>query len=389
MIEAAGVPAAFFVSGDPMFTILVALSLIVWLGLLAQPWLPWLLRERFAAAPEDAHTADLADVTVLIPARDEADALAATLAALARQGAGLSVIVIDDNSSDGTADIARSAPLENLIVIQGEPLPDGWTGKLWALEQARPHVATSRIVLLDADIRIAPGTIAGLKAKAVAEDRQMVSLMAHLRMTSLAERLLIPAFIYFFKLLYPFALSNAGSRYVAAAAGGCVLIDAAVLERIGGFGALADAVIDDCTLARCVRRAGGRTWVGVTHAATSLRGYDHFAGIHAMVARSAYSQLRYSPWLLAGCTLAMALMFWVPPVALVFGDPTTRGLAVVAWTAMAASYVPTLIYYRLSPFRGLAMPLIGTIYLAMTWSSALRYWQGVRTAWRGRAYHRS
>ncbi|MGN8157932.1 glycosyltransferase [Salinisphaera sp. SWV1] len=372
-----------------LLTLLALISLIVWLGLLAQPWLPWLLRERFAARASDADMADLSDVTVLIPARDEAESLERTLAALARQGAGLSVIVVDDNSSDGTAEIARAAAIGRLTVIQGRALPDGWTGKLWALEQARQQVSTPRVVLLDADIRIAPGTIAGLKAKAIAEDRQMVSLMAHLRMTSIVERLLIPAFIYFFKLLYPFALSNRGSRHVAAAAGGCVLIEAAVLERIGGFGALADAVIDDCTLARCVRRAGGRTWVGVTHAATSLRGYDDFAGIHAMVARSAYSQLRYSPWLLAGCTLAMALMFWAPPVALVFGDASARGLAIAAWFAMAVSYLPTLIYYRLSWLWAFAMPLIGTIYLAMTWSSALRYWQGVRTAWRGRAYHRS
>lgn len=217
----------------------------------------------------------------------------------------------------------------------------------------------------------------------------MVSLMAHLRMTSLVEQLLIPAFIYFFKLLYPFALSNAGSRWVAAAAGGCVLVDRAMLERIGGFGALADAVIDDCTLARRIREAGGRTWVGVTHAAASLRGYDDFAGIHAMVARSAYSQLRYSSWLLAGCTLAMACMFWVAPAALVFGDATARWVAVAAWLAMAVSYAPTLAYYRVSRWWALALPLIGTLYLAMTWSSALRYWWGVRTAWRGRAYHRS
>ncbi|WP_423821565.1 glycosyltransferase [Salinisphaera sp. SPP-AMP-43] len=371
-----------------MLTILVVLSLVVWLGLLAQPWLPWRLRERFEADPVLAQSADLSDVTVLIPARDEAASLDRTLAALARQGTGLSVIVIDDNSSDGTAAVARAAPLPGLTVIQGQPLPEGWTGKLWALEQARAQVSTERVLLLDADIEIAPGTIAGLRAQAKADNRRMVSLMAHLRMQSLAERLLIPAFIYFFKLLYPFALSNAGSRWVAAAAGGCVLIDRVMLERIGGFGALRDAVIDDCTLARRVREAGGSTWVGVTHSATSLRGYDDFSGIHAMVARSAYSQLRYSPWLLAGCTLAMGLMFWVPPLALVLGDWSARLMAVAAWVAMAISYAPTLAYYRLSLGWAPVLPAIGTVYLAMTWSSALRYWQGVRTAWRGRAYHR-
>lgn len=375
--------------GVAMLSSVVIVSAIVWFAILALPWQPWRMRERFEARPDMVSAADLSDVTVLIPARDEAAHLDRTLAALARQGQGLSVLVIDDNSTDGTAEVARVAPLDNLTVIAGQPLPPGWTGKLWALEQARRQVTTARVLLLDADILIAPGTIAGLRAKALAEGRQMVSLMAQLRMTHLVERMLIPAFIYFFKLLYPFALSNAGSRWVAAAAGGCVLIDRAMLDRIGGFGALADAVIDDCTLARRVREAGGRTWVGVTYAATSLRGYDDFAGIHAMVARSAYSQLRYSPWLLAGCSALMALLFWVPPLGLVFGSVPTRLLALAAWAAMAASYWPTLAYYRVSRAWALALPVIGSVYLVMTWSSALRYWRGIRTAWRGRAYHRS
>lgn len=372
-----------------MFTFLALVSLLIWLGLLAQPWLPWLMCEQFTISAQQAGQADLSDITVLIPARDEAGSLGQTLAALAEQGQGLSVIVVDDNSSDGTAEIARAAPLDDLQVIQGRPLPDGWTGKLWALEQARQYVKTTRIALLDADIRIAPGTLAGLKDKAIRENRQLVSLMAHLRMTGWAERLLIPAFIYFFKLLYPFALSNAGSRWVAASAGGCVLLQRDILERIGGFAALRNAVIDDCTLARCVRNAGGRTWVGVTHAAVSLRGYDDFAGIHAMVARSAYSQLRYSPWLLAVCFLAMGLMFGLPPLALLLGGTLARWFGLLAYGAMLVSYIPTLHYYRLSWLWALLMPVIGALYLVMTWSSALRYWRGVRTAWRGRDYQRS
>lgn len=370
-----------------LLTGIAALAAVTWLGLLAQPWQPWRMRERFVARDDDAN-ADLSDITVLIPARDEAETLPETLAALSRQGQHLRVILVDDNSTDGSADIARAADLAHLTVISGQPLPSGWTGKLWALEQARRHVETPRVVLLDADIHLAPGTITGLRAKAIAESRQLVSLMAELRTTHAAEKLLIPAFIYFFKLLYPFALSNAGSRWVAASAGGCVLLETAMLERIGGFAALADAVIDDCTLARRVRDAGGATWVGVTHAASSLRGYDDWDGIHAMVARSAYSQLRYSPWLLAGCTLAMGLMFWAPLIAVFAGSSLARVAGFIALAAMLVSYLPTLRYYRQRLAWACLMPVIGTLYLAMTWSSALRYWRGVRTAWRGRRYQR-
>src|SRR5699024_4627956 len=199
---------------------LVLVSLLIWLGLLAQPWLPWVFRERFKACASAASSADLSGVTVLLPARNEAKTLARTLTALSRQGRGLSVIVVDDNSTDGTADVARMAPLERLTVLTGQPLPEGWTGKLWALEQARRHVVTERVLLLDADIEIATGTIAGLLKKARMENLQMVSLMAHLRMESLAERLLIPAFIYFFKLVYSFALFHSGLRHVTGAAGG-------------------------------------------------------------------------------------------------------------------------------------------------------------------------
>ena len=370
-----------------MLLIVVIIAALIWLGLLAQPWLPWLMRERFEAVAADA-SVDLSDVTVLIPARDEAATLGATLEALTQQGTGLRVIVIDDHSSDGTAEIARSAGLDNLTVIASNPLPSGWTGKLWALEQARVVVDTSRILLLDADIRLAEGTIAGLWLRARVEDLELVSLMASLRMYSPAERLLMPAFIYFFKLLYPFALSNAGSQRVAAAAGGCVFVKTETLDRIGGFAALADAVIDDCTLARRVREVGGRTWVGVSHAAVSLRGYDGLSAIHAMVARSAFTQLRYSTLLLVACSLVMALMFWVPLAGLLLGSMGTRTIAVIALVAMLVSYLPTLFYYRRNPAWALLLPVTGTIYLGMTWSSAWRYWRGVRTAWRGREYRR-
>ena len=370
-----------------MFVFLTVCAALAWLTLLALPWRPWRMAERFNANPRAVDT-DLSDVTVLIPARNEAETLGRTLTALTPQGQGLRCIVVDDDSDDGTAAVARESGVANLSVIAARPMPAGWTGKLWALAQARAYATTPFLLLLDADIELAPGTIAGLRDKVRADDRALVSLMAALRMASCVERLLMPAFIYFFKLLYPFALSNRGSRYVAAAAGGCVLLDAAVLDRVGGFASLRGAVIDDCTLARRFRDSGARTWVGVTHDAISLRGYDRFAPIHAMVARTAYTQLGCSPWLLAGCTLGMGLLFVVPPLGLVFGAAATRIVAAIALIAMAASYLPTLFYYHRSPAWALALPAIGVLYLGMTWSSALRYWRGVRTAWRGRVYRR-
>jgi len=357
-----------------------------WVVILALPWQPWRMGESFEAHPADAR-ASLEDMTVLIPARDEAKTLGQVLDALAEQGSNLSVIVANDQSTDSTAQIARNHSIAPRV-IDVPSLPQGWTGKLWALEQARRVATKQRLVLLDADIRLAPGTLAGLRAKADANGLALASLMAHLRMYYTIEKLLIPAFIYFFKLLYPFALSNAGSRFVKASAGGCVLIDANALDRIGGFSALANAIIDDCTLASKVREDGGKTWVGVTHSACSLRGYDSFQGISDMVARSAFTQLGYSTPLLIGATLAMVLLFIVPMAGLAIPKPVTRAVSSIGALAMMASYLPTLAYYRRAPAWALLMPIIGCLYLGMTWLSAIRYWRGRRSAWRGRVYAR-
>ncbi|WP_111747552.1 glycosyltransferase [Salinisphaera orenii] len=359
---------------------------LAWLIMLALPWQPWRMRETFEADAADTHH-NLDDVTVLIPARDESQTLGAVLDGLTSQGHNLSVIVADDQSSDDTARIAHEHPAAP-TVVEVPPLPDGWTGKLWALEHAWQQTASPWLVLLDADIQLAPGTLAGLRDKARRDNRTLVSLMAHLRMQAPVEKLLIPAFIYFFKLLYPFALSNAGSRYVTASAGGCVLINAAAVERIGGFGALAGAIIDDCTLAAKVRAAGGRTWLGVTRAAVSLRGYDDFAGIRDMVARSAFSQLGYSTPLLLAATAAMLALFIAPIAGVFTPDPAARAAGVIGYMAMVASFLPTLAYYRQSLARALQLPAVGCMYLAMTWVSAIRYWRGRRSAWRGRIYKR-
>ncbi|HET7569252.1 MAG TPA: glycosyltransferase [Gammaproteobacteria bacterium] len=360
---------------------LAGVSAVIWWGILLAPWRPWSTRERLEIG--DASTSDFADLTVLIPARDEAAVLPRTLAALAEQGGHPKVIVIDDQSSDGTAAVAADAGAN---VIAGAPLPTGWTGKVWALEQGRRRADTRWLLLLDADIELKPGALAALRARAVQDDRQFVSVMAWLRMETFWERLLMPAFIYFFKLLYPFALANSARRWIAAAAGGCVLVEADVLAELGGFGAIKGAVIDDCALARAVKDRGRRTWIGLSQSVVSRREYPSLASIWEMVARTAFTQLHYSSLLLALCTLALALACWMPVAGLCF--PAGRWLAVAAWAAMAASYGPTLRYYDRSPLWCIAMPAIGTLYLAMTWHSAWRYWRGVRSRWKNRDYSR-
>jgi hopene-associated glycosyltransferase HpnB len=363
--------------------VLAGISAAIWWGILLAPWRPWSTRERLADATSDLPDDDFADLTVLIPARDEAAVLPRTLAGLARQGGAPRVIVIDDESTDRTAEVAAAAGAE---VIPGQALPAGWTGKLWALEQGRKHAATSWLLLLDADIELQAGTLHALRARARQDRVRLVSLMARLRMESIWERLLMPAFIYFFKLLYPFALANSSRGWIAAGAGGCALIDARVLAELDGFGAIRDAVIDDCALARAVKSAGHGTWIGLSKNAVSRREYDSLNSIRDMVARTAFTQLRYSPVLLGLCTLALIFACWMPVAGLFWSS--SRWLAVAAWIALAGSYIPTLRYYERSPLWCLAMPLIGTLYLAMTWESAFGYWRGIRSRWKSRDYGR-
>ncbi len=358
----------------------------LWLAILIVPWQPWRTRERFEASATPA-PADLGDLTVLIPARNEALTITRTLQALSLQGQNLKIVLVDDQSSDATADMARRAGVAGLRVVDGNPLPEGWSGKLWALEQGRVQLDRPLTLLLDADIALAPGMIAGLREKLRREQLQLVSLMAALRMRVFWERLLLPAFVFFFRLLYPFALANnpAWPR-VAAAAGGCILLETRLLEEIDGFRALRAELIDDCALARRAKSRGARIWIGLTHGARSLRAYDDLDAIWSMVARSAFTQLRYSTGALLVCSVVLVTAFWLPPAALLAGDGPGRMLAAAALAAMVASYVPTLRFYGLSPVWALALPLTGTLYLAMTWSSAWRYWRGERSQWKGRIY---
>ena len=361
----------------------VSVAALGWIGLLLVPWRPWSTRERLDTS---GALGDLADVTVLIPARNEVDIIGVTLSALQQQGPRLNVIIVDDCSTDGTGDKARSILRQQIEVIRGEPLPDGWAGKLWALEQGRRRIQTEFILLLDADIELKPGTIQALKQKLVTENLGLVSLMAELRMESIWEKLLIPPFIYYFKLVYPFRLAADPDSKLGAAAGGCILLRRQALEAIGGFDALRDAIIDDCTLAQKLKHSGHSIWLGLTHSAISLRPYATLGSIWNMVARSAFTQLHYSTVLLFFTTAALLLFYWPPVIGLCSANLTTQLVSGLAILAMMTAFIPTLRYYRRSWGWALLLPLIGTMYLLMTWTSAIRYWRGRRAEWKGRVY---
>ncbi|EAR22402.1 glycosyltransferase [Nitrococcus mobilis] len=363
------------------------LGAVLWLSVLAAPWRPWSTQERLDEAWGDVgQGADLRDITVLIPARNEVQVIARCLSALGAQGKDLRVVIVDDQSTDATVAAIPALPALRLEVIAGRPLPEGWAGKLWALEQGLQRVHTPFTLLLDADIVLAPGLVAILRARLLQQGLDLISVMPWLRMQAFWERLLIPAFIFFFKLLYPFRLANSGSARFAAAAGGCILLRTEALHRIGGFAALRGALIDDCTLARRVKVAGGLTWIGLTRSAWSLRSYRRLSELWNMVARSAFTQLRYSTVLLFACTLIMMIGFWGPVVGLALGEGMVRWVGLLGWSALCVSYLPTLLYYRLSPLWALLLPIIAMLYLAMTWTSAVRYWRGIRSRWKGRTY---
>lgn len=362
------------------------LAALMWVALLAVPWHPTATTECLDS--DGCTGSDLDDVTVLIPARDEADTIGRALQSVRSQGENVAAIVVDDRSRDGTAAAAQAA-MPGAHVITGTPTPRGWAGKVWALEQGRATVATPYTLLMDADIELAPGIVATLRNTMQRDGIAFLSLMPALEMTSFWEKLLLPAFVYFFKLMYPFRLAG-DPMYpkIAAAAGGCIMLETAVLDRIGGFAGLRGALIDDCALAARIKRSKCKTWIGITHSVTSIRRYRNFSDIANMIARSAYTQLGYSTIMLLITTGIMILTFCVPVAALAVGPETAQALAVVALVAMFASYAPTVMFYRLSGMWVPTLPVAGAIYLALTWLSASRYWRGSRAQWKGRHYER-
>ncbi|MGE0121185.1 MAG: glycosyltransferase [Dongiaceae bacterium] len=379
-----------------------ALSLAAWLYLVFLHGGFWRCGERLPAdgAAPDAWPA----VAAVVPARNEEDTIAAVLAGLAAQDypGRLSVTLVDDRSTDATrarAEAARAAAPGRAAptILPGDALPPGWSGKLWALHQGiaqalRDDAAVEFVFLSDADIVHAPDALRRLIGKAVAERRDLVSLMARLNCETAWERLLVPPFVFFFQKLYPFPRANDDRAATAAAAGGCVLIRRGMLEKIGGIAAIRGALIDDCSLARAVKRAGGRLWLGLADDTRSLRVYRELAPIWMMVARSAFTQLRYSALLLLGTVLGMALLYLLPPLLLltapVHGDAAAAVLAALAWLLMAVAYLPTLRYYRQPAWLALTLPAAALLYLGMTLDSARRHWWGRGSRWKGRDYGR-
>jgi hopene-associated glycosyltransferase HpnB len=366
-------------------SILIIVASLAWPMILLLPWKPWSTRERLENHNAE-FDADLSDITVLVPARDEAGSITQTLAGLEQQGKHLAVILIDDQSTDGTADLAQKSFRGDLRILQGKELPPQWVGKLWALEQGRQLASTELVLLLDADIELVPGTIGALQAKLKSENLDLVSLMAELRMKTRWEKMLFPAFIFFFKLLYPFAMANNPRSKLSAAAGGCVLLRAQVLQEIGGFGAFKESIIDDCELAKKVKMNGGKTWLGLTHSAKSQRQYPSLMSFWNMVARTAFTQLGYSTLVLLLTTFLMVAVFWFPVMGVASPSWLVRGAAWLGLVAMCASYLPTLRFYRQTGFLVITLPFVASLYLLMTWSSAIRYWSGQRSVWKGRSY---
>ena len=327
-------------------------------------------------------------VVVVVPARDEAGVIAGSVRSLLAQDyAGpFRVVVVDDGSSDGTGAVVRGIGDARLAVLTGSPRPAGWSGKLWAVAQGLEAAEGAAFVLLtDADIVHAPGHVSALVAQAERGDFDLVSEMVALRCVSWAERALVPAFVFFFQLLYPFAWVNDPLRATAAAAGGTILLRRRALERIGGIASVRGALIDDVALARAVKR-GGRIWLGHAALARSVRDYPGVGDIWRMVARTAYVQLRYSPVLLVLTVLGMGLVWMVPPAAALAGDGAARVLGGVGWAAMAWSYWPTLRRFGRSVLWAPALPLVAAFYVAATIGAAVNHYRGRGVAWKGRAY---
>ena len=373
-------------------------ALLAWGTVLMLPWQPHRTRERLEAS----EPTDLREVTVLIPARNEEAAIGPTLTALLEQGEGLEVLVIDDASEDGTARAATRAfedaggagtvdeGATTLRIIQGQRLPPDWSGKLWALEQGLVQVHRRYTLLLDADIVLAPGMLTTLLHKVRTSNVRMVSVMARLRCENLWERLLVPPFIFFFKLLYPFGRVNDPRQATAGAAGGCILVETAVLREVGAFSSIRGELIDDCALASRVKSSGYPIWLALSHSVNSTRAYRTLCGFWAMVSRNAFTQLGFSLGALVAATGIMVAVFVVPVAALVLDPNLNTGLAPLtalgALVAMAAAYWPVVRFYRLPAPWVLTLPLAASFYLLMTWSSALRYWRGIRATWKNRSY---
>jgi len=376
-----------------VFEVTAFLALAVWSYLAVGRGGFWRCAERDDANPRPPPTWPA--LAVVIPARDEADVIDRCLNSLLSQDypGPWSIILVDDNSGDGTASIARRVAADcgaqtRLTVLSGAPLPAGWTGKLWALSQgttiawALDH-AVEYFLLSDADIVYAPEMLRWLVAHSASREALLTSFMVKLRCDSASERFLVPAFIFFFQMLYPFSWVNREGRSTAAAAGGCMLVRSDTLRNIGGIEAIRDSLIDDCALARKFK-AKGPIWLGLTQRVTSIRNYPRWADIAQMVSRSAYAQLGYSPAQLAGAVAALVLTFVIPPLAALVGSGYARLFGLGAWGLMALLFLPTLRIYKISPLCGVTLPAVAFAYLLFTLDSAFQSMRGKGGFWKGR-----
>jgi hopene-associated glycosyltransferase HpnB len=372
--------------------IIASMVLAIWLYLLFGRGGFWRAADRDNEVP--AWDGPWPAVTAVIPARDEAEGIGATITSLLRQNyAGeFRLVMVDDESRDGTAEVARRAAAalgeaDRLTVLAGKPLPAGWTGKLWAQHQGvlnAQGAAPAYLLLTDADIVYTPDALASLVARAQTGRYVLTSLMAKLRCESLAERTLVPAFIFFFQMLYPFAYASDPRSGTAAAAGGCMLVDSAALQKAGGMAAIRGALIDDCALAK-VLKGIGPIWIGLTERVTSIRAYPAFGDIRRMVARSAYAQLHYSPLLLAGTVLGLALTYLAPVALTLFASGWAQFTGLFVWLLMAFAFRPTLRFYGVTALWGPALPAIALTYMAYTVDSAYQHARGRGGMWKGRA----
>lgn len=369
--------------------LIAATALAVWIYLLCGRGGFWLCRETDRGTP--AELPRWPRVTAVVPARNEADCIGESIGSLVRQDypGPFSIVLVDDDSEDDTAGAARRAAADfpAFEMVQSRGVAQGWTGKLWAMwqgiEAARATAAPPDYLLLtDADIVHAPESLRALVARTVGGRHVLTSLMAKLRCENLAERSQVPAFVYFFDMLYPFAWVNNPARSTAGAAGGCMLVQSDALMQAGGVESIQGALIDDCSLARRMKRVGP-IWLGLTDRVHSIRSYD-WAEVERMIARSAYAQLNYSPLLLGGVTLGLALTFLAAPLLAIFGDGIARAAGVLTWALIALSFQPMLRFYRVSPLWGLALPAIAAVYMVYTFASAARYWRGQGGIWKGR-----
>jgi hopene-associated glycosyltransferase HpnB len=396
-------------------------SAAAWVYLLVAHGGYWTTRQRLPTGPTvdrwsagDVAAGQWPGVVAVVPARNEADMLPTTLPPLLGQDypGEFRVVLVDDGSQDGTgqiaAELAAKAALDGgapLTVVAGRPRPDGWVGKVWAMAQgatASTEAGPPRYLLFtDADIEWGPGALRELVAAAEGDDQAVVSQMALLRAQTAWERQIVPAFVYFFAQLYPFRRASDPRSRTAAGAGGCMLVRRSALDSAGGLEQIRGALIDDVAFATLLKRAGNRCWLGLSTRVRSVRPYPRLASLWHMIARSAYTQLRYSPMLLAGTVVGLLLLYAAPPagaivwlaVAAAGGHSGTAtvlaGVAGLAgWALMTVSYLPMLRFYRLSPLRAPTLPLIALLYAAMTADSARRHYSGQSVSWRGRAAER-